>query len=36
MAINFGTGVGQVYQTVVSTSNLNSSIVAVAGNPTAT
>ena len=35
MALIFGTPVGQVYQTVVGTSNLNSSIVAVAGNPTA-
>ena len=36
MALIFGTPVGQVYQTVVGTSNLNSSIVAVAGSPTAT
>ena len=36
MAINFGTGVGQVYQTVVNTSNLNSGIAAAAANPTAT
>ena len=36
MAINFGTGVGQVVQTVVNTSNLNSGIAAAAANPTAT
>ena len=36
MAINFGTGVGQVLQTVVTTANLNSGIAAAAANPTAT
>ena len=36
MAINFGSGVGQVLQTVQNTSNLNSGIAAVAGSPVAT
>ena len=36
MAINFGSGVGQVLQTVVNTTNLNSGVAAVAGSPVAT
>ena len=36
MAIVFAAGVGQVVQTVVQTSNLNSGIAANAANPTAT
>ena len=36
MAINFGTGVGQVYQTVVNTTNMNTGIAANASSPTAT
>ena len=36
MAINFGSGVGQVLQTVVGTANLNSQIASNAGSPTAT
>ena len=35
MAINFGSGVGQVLQTVVGTANLNSNIAAAASNPVA-
>ena len=34
MAINFGTGVGQVYQTVVNTTNLTYGIAANASSPT--
>ena len=36
MAINFGTGVGQVVQTVVNTTNLNYGIAANASSPTST
>ena len=36
MAINFGSGVGQVLQTVQTTRNLNYGIAAQAANPTAT
>ena len=36
MAINFGSGVGQVLQTVVNTTNLNYGVAGVAGSPLAT
>ena len=36
MAINFGSGVGQVIQTVQGTANLNSQIAAAAANPAPT
>ena len=36
MAIVFAAGVGQIVQTVVNTTNMNSSVAAAAANPTAT